>query len=223
MLSEGGYYALFTGGIRDPNILVKDLGKSYHSDGTFKPYPCCRMNHAGIDCTLAILAGHDIPPDDIEEIVLYASLGALRDIIGQPFRIRNSTHVSAGFSLQYSVANVLLRGSSRPQHYTDEAIKDPAIIDLVKKMKMMELTKGGTESARVKVRMKDGREFDEYAEIARGDPRNPISREELLTKFWTNIDFAGTVSRDNAERFVKMVEDLENLDSVKKLVDLLMA
>jgi len=137
LLSDGGYYALFTGGIRDPNILVKDLGESYHSDGTFKPYPCCRMNHAGIDCALAIIAGRDIAPDDIEEIVLYASPGALRDIIGQPFRIRNSTHVSAGFSLQYSVANVLLRGSSRPQHYTDEAIRDPAILHLVKKMKMM--------------------------------------------------------------------------------------
>jgi len=75
----------------------------------------------------------------------------------------------------------------------------------------------------MRVRMKDGREFDESAEIARGDPRKPISREELLAKFWTNIDFSRTVSRENAGRFVKMVEDLENLDSVKRLVDLLVA
>ena len=59
------------------------------------------------------------------------------------------------------------------------------------------------------------REFDEFTEIAKGDPRNPISREELLAKFWTNIDFSRTVTRENAERFVKMVEDLENLDNVK--------
>jgi hypothetical protein len=30
--------------------------------------------------------------------------------------------------------------------------------------------------------MKDGREFDRFTEIARGDPRNPISKEELLAK-----------------------------------------
>jgi 2-methylcitrate dehydratase PrpD len=221
LLSEGGYYALFTGGVRDPDILIRNLGKDYYSDGTFKPYPCCRMNHAGVDCALAIVNRHKIAAGDIEEVVLYAAPGALRDIIGQPFRIRNFAHASAGFSLQYCVANVLLRGNSRPEHYTDEAIGDPAIADLTKRMKMAELTEGNTESARVKVRMKDLREFDEYAEIAKGDPRKPMSREELRAKFWTNIDFARTVTRENAERFVKMVEDLENLDNVKELVDLL--
>jgi 2-methylcitrate dehydratase PrpD len=223
LLSEGGYYALFTGGVRDPGILIKDLGKKYYSDGTFKPYPCCRMNHAGIDCALSITNKHKIQADDIEEIVLFAAPGALRDIIGQPFRIRNSTHASAGFSLQYCVASVLLRGSSRPEHFTEEAIRDPAIAGVVKKITMAELTQGNMESARVKVKMKDGREFDEYTEIASGDPRNPISREQLMTKFWTNIDFSRTVTRQNAEKFVEMVEDLENVDSVKKLVDLLIA
>ncbi len=223
LLSEGGYYALFTGGIRDPGILVKNLGKNYYSDGTFKPYPCCRMNHAGIDCALAITNKHDVEADDIEEIVLFAAPGALRDIIGQPFRIRNSTHASAGFSLQYCVASALLRRSSRPEDFTEESITDPAVAGLVKKIKMAELTQGNMESARVKVRTKDGKEFDEYTEIASGDPRNPISREQLMAKFWTNIDFSRTVSRQNAAKFVEMVEDMENVDGVKKLVDLLIA
>ena len=224
LLSEGGYYALFTGGIRDADILIKNLGKNYYSDGTFKPYPCCRMNHAGIDCALALASKHKIAARDIEEVVLYASPGALRDIIGQPFRIRNHAHASAGFSLQYCVANVLLRGSSRPEHYTDEAINDPAISHFTKeKMKMAELTEGSMESAKVKVRMKSGEEFEEFTEIARGDPRNPISREELMAKFWMNIDFSRTVTRENAAAFVKMVEDLEHLDNVKRLVDLLIA
>jgi len=88
-------------------------------------------------------------------------------------------------------------------------------------MEMAELTQGNMESARLKVKMKDGREFDEFAEIASGDPRNPISREQLMAKFWHNIDFSRTISRQNAEKFVKAVENLENLDNVKKLVDLL--
>jgi 2-methylcitrate dehydratase PrpD len=222
LLSEGGYYALFTGGIRDPNILIKDLGINYYSDGTFKPYPCCRMNHAGIDCALAIINKYKVAVDDIAEVILYASPGALHDIIGQPFRIKNFPHASAGFSLQYSVANVLLRGSSRPEHYTEEAIRDARIASFTEnKMKMAELKQGNGESARVQVKTKDGRIFDEYTEIAKGDPRNPISRKELLEKFWMNIDFSHTITRKNAEQFIRIVEDLENLDNVHRIVDLL--
>ena len=88
---------------------------------------------------------------------------------------------------------------------------------------MADLTEGSIESGRVKVIMKDGREFDRFTEIAKGDPRNPISREELLAKYWMNIEFSHTISKKNAEKVLKMVEDLENLDSVKKLVDLLIA
>jgi 2-methylcitrate dehydratase PrpD len=182
------------------------------------------MNHAAVDCAVDILNENDISTDDIEKVVLYASCGALRDVIGQPFRIMNSPHASAGFSVQYNVANVLVRGSSRPEHFTEEAIRDTAISDIInQKIIMAELTEGNMESGNVKVVMKDSREFDQFTEIDRGDPRNQISREELLAKYRMNIEFSNTVSRENAEKVLKMVEDLGNLDSVKKLVDLLIA
>jgi 2-methylcitrate dehydratase PrpD len=223
LLSRGGYYDMFTDGIKDPELLTKDLGKKYYSDGTFKPYPCCRMNHSAVNCAVDIVNEHEIKGDDIEEVILYMSPGALHDVIGQPFRIKNSPHASAGFSVRYNVANVLVRGSSRPEHFTEEAIRDTAISDFLKKVTMADLTEGNMESGRVKVIMKDSREFDRFTEIAKGDPRNPISREELLAKYWMNIEFSHTISKKNAEKVLKMVEDLENLDSVKKLVDLLIA
>ncbi len=222
LLSQGGYYDLFTEGIKDPELLTKDLGKQYYSDGTFKPYPCCRMNHSAVDCAIDIVTENNISGDDIEQVVLYASPGAMHDVIGQPFRIKNSPHASAGFSVQYSVANVLVRGSSKPEHYTEEAIRDAAISDFItNKITMAELTEGTMESGRVKVIMKDSREFDVFTEIARGDPRRPVSKEDLLAKFRGNIEFSGTVSAENAEKVLKMVEDLEKLDSVQKLADLL--
>ncbi len=223
LLSEGGYYSMFTDGIKDPDLLTKDLGKNYYSDGTFKPYPCCRMNHAVVNCAVDIVADNHISADDIEKVIIYMHPGAMRDVIGQPFRIKNSPHASAGFSAQYTVASTLLRGSSRPEHFTEEAIRDTKLSDFLKKVSMAELKEGNMESGRVRVVMKDGREFDKFIEIAKGDPRNPLSREELLAKFWMNIDFSRTITRKNAEKVVKLVEDLENLDSVKKLVDLLIA
>ncbi len=223
LLSEGGYYTMFTDGIKNPDLLTRDLGKVYYSDGTFKPYPCCRMNHAAVDCAVDIVNEHHVSGEDIEKVILYMSPGAMRDVIGQPFRIKNSPHASAGFSVQYNVANVLLRGSSRPEHFTEAAIRDTAISDFMKKVFIEGLKEGNTESSGLKVIMRDGREFNRFTQIARGDPRNPLSHKELLAKFWMNINFSRTVPRENAEKIIKMVEDLENLDSVKKLADLLVA
>jgi 2-methylcitrate dehydratase PrpD len=222
LLAEGSYYDLFTDGVKDPELLTHNLGKEYYSDGTFKPYPCCRMNHAAIDCALDIVNKNQISGEDIGKVTIFMSAGALRDIIGQPFRILNSAHASAGFSVQYNVASVLLRGSSEPEHFTDSAIRDPAIRDFINhKINMAELTEGNGESARLHVIMQDGREFERFTEIAKGDPRNPVSRPELLAKYRANIKFSNTVSVENGEKIVKMVEDLENVDNVKKLVDLL--
>jgi len=222
LLAEGSYYDMYSDGIEDTELLIKNIGKQYYSDGTFKPYPCCRINHAAIDCTLDIVNNNDIFTDDINKVIIYMSPGALRDIIGQPFRIMNSPHASAGFSVQYNVANVLVRGSSRPEHFTETAIRDKAISDFItQKITMAELTEGNMESGRVKVIMKDSREFDRYTEIASGDPRNPISKEGLLTKYRANITFSNTISEENADKVIEMVENLENIDNVKKLIDLI--
>jgi 2-methylcitrate dehydratase PrpD len=222
LLAEGTYYDMYSDGIEDHELLIKNLGKEYYSDGTFKPYPCCRINHAAIDCTLDMVNNNDILTDDIERVILYMSPGALQDIIGQPFRIMNSPHASAGFSVQYNVANALVRGSSRPEHFTEMAIRDTAISDFInQKIAMAELTEGNMESGRVKVIMKDGREFDRFVEIARGDPRNPISKDEMLAKYRANIAFSNTISDENADKVLKMVENLENIDNVKKLIDLI--
>jgi 2-methylcitrate dehydratase PrpD len=224
LLAEGSYYDMYSDGIEDTELLTKNIGKEYYSDGTFKPYPCCRINHAAIDCALDIVNNNDICADDVERVILYMSAAALRDIIGQPFRIMNSPHASAGFSVQYNVANVLVRRSSCPEHFTDTAIRDTAINDFIKqKITMAELTEGNMESGRVKIIMKDGREFDRYTEIAKGDPRNPMSQEELLAKYRANIAFSNTISRENADKALEMVENLENVDNVKILVDLLVA
>ncbi len=224
LLSPGGYYDMFTEGVIDPELLVKDLGVKYYSDGTFKPYPNCRMNHAAIDCAVDIVNEHEVKPEDIEKVILFASPGAMHDIIGAPFRIMNSAHASAGFSIQYSVANVLVRGSSRPEHYTDEAIKDTAIADFIKnKITMAELTRGNMESGCIRVIMKDGQEFETFTEIARGDPKRPVSKEFLLEKFRGNIRFSNTVSVENGEKIIRMVDNLEHLGNVQELVNLMIA
>jgi len=223
LLSKFGYYHLYTDGCVNSEILTKDLGKKYYTDATFKLYPCCQITHPAIDCALALAHKHDIKAADIEEVTLYVPPEGLDIFLAQPFRIGGLPHCNAIFSYQYTVANALLRKSVKPEHFSEEYIRDPQVNALISKVKLAELPGAQILSAELKVKMKDGREFSEFTDTHKGHPvTNPMSKDEIIAKFRANVDFSQTVSKENAEKLLKLLEKLEELDSVNKMVELLL-
>ena len=225
LVSKFGFYHLYTGGRLNLEILTKDLGKKYYSDVTFKPYPCCRTTHPAIDCALALVQKNYVNPEDIKEVVLYAFRGALDGFCGQPFRIGRFPHGNANFSYYYTVANALLRKSVKPQHFSGESIREPQISSLINKIKLAELPEAMDPwRAKLKVLMKDGKEFSEATETPKSDPlKNPMSKDEIVAKFWTNVEFSQTVTEKKAEKLLRLLENLEELENVNRLVQLLVA
>jgi 2-methylcitrate dehydratase PrpD len=222
LLGKFGYYRLYTEGCRNLEILTKDLGKKYYSDVTFKPYPCCRTTHPAIDCALAIIQKNPVDPQDIKEVILRVPRGALESFCGQPFRIRRYSHGDANFSYYYTVANALLRKSVKPEHFSDEAIGDPQIKVLTSKMLLEELPGAIFQSAELKIIMKDGKQFSEFTDSPKGNSvNNPISKDEIIAKFWANVEFSQTVTRKNADRLLTLLGNLEELDEVDRIVELL--
>ena len=229
LLSKFGYYHLYTEGCKNPEIFTKDLGKSYYADATYKPYPCCRGNHPFIDCALAIVNKHDINAEDIEEVTVTApTKGGLDGFLAQPFRIGEFPHGNAIFNYRYTVATALLRKGVKPEHFSEEAIRDPKLNAFLDKIRLAglpgpsdppRLTEGG-----VSVKMKDGREFSEFTDSPKGDPvLNPMTRDEILEKFRANVAFSGTISDKKAEQLLALLENLEELDSVDTMVELLVS
>jgi 2-methylcitrate dehydratase PrpD len=224
LFSEFGYYNMFAEGYCNEELLIKNLGEKYYSDGTIKPYPCCRMNHPAIDCALALVTKYDIDARDIKEVIIYVSPVAMGHICSQPFRIGEFPQANAAFSFQYTVGTALLRKSVKPEHFTEEAIRGSEINAFVSRIKIAEQGEAAREGVELKAVMKDGREITESTRIARGDQRgNPLSKDEILAKFWNNVDFSRTVSRENAGEILARLEKLEELDSVEKIVELLVA
>jgi 2-methylcitrate dehydratase PrpD len=223
LLSKFGYFHLYTEGCTHPEILTKELGKKYYADSTFKPYPCCRATHPAIDCALAIVQKQQVKADDIEEIILYLPRRGLDNFMGQPFRIGNFPQADAIFNYRYNVANALVRRSVKPEHFLEEFIRDSEVNALVQRVRLAELP--GTEKLKCKIelKMKDGREFSEATDAPKGDPiSNPMSKKEIIAKFWANVDFSKTVTRKNAEELLDLLEKLEELDNINKVVRLLM-
>jgi 2-methylcitrate dehydratase PrpD len=223
LFGQSGFYHLYTDGCAYPEVLTDNLGKKYYSDGTIKPYSCCRGTHPAIDCALALVNKYKIEAQDIQEVAVSIPAGTAGNILALPFRIGDFPHADAIFSNQYTVAIALMKKSVRPEHFTEEAMRDPQINEFIKKIKLSaELP--SRDTARVKVTLRDGRELIEASEVAKGDQlSNPISQDEIIAKFWTNVDYSRTITRKNAERLLELLENLEDLDSVNRIVPFLVS
>jgi 2-methylcitrate dehydratase PrpD len=223
LLGKFGYYHLYTGGCLNQEILTKGLGKKYYNHTTVKPYPSCRGSHSAIDCALAIVNRHEIKTEDIEEVILYVPKKDIDNFLGQPFRIGGFPHASAIFNFQYIVANTLLRRSCKPEHFSEDAIRDSKVNGLISKIQLKELKELGL-NAKIKINLRNGQEFCETNDIPKGEPlTKPLSMDDIKTKFLDNVDFSQTVTRVKAEKALKLLENLEEIKSVNKVVELLVA
>ncbi len=221
LLGTFGYYDLFTSGIRNEDLLTKDLGTKFWGDRTFKPYPACRGTHGAIDCALDIVGKHDLDPDSIEKATLYLPPGALNNVLAQPWQLGPFAHGNAIFSFRFTVATALLHGAVKPRHFTEEALRDPKVNEMIGKIEFSDLP-AGKKAMTLVVRTKDGREYSAENVVARGDiAGNPLSRDELMEKFWDNVEFAGTLEKSNADKLVGLLGRLEELDDVTEVTRLL--
>jgi 2-methylcitrate dehydratase PrpD len=222
LLSKFGYYKMFTEGCQKPQALTDNLGKNYYYDGTIKPYPCCRIPHAAIDCALALVKKNNLKADDIASVNLDLAQGGIDHICGSPFKIGAFPHGNAAFSYEYVVATAFLFGSIKPEHMTEPAIINPQVANFIEKIKLTAAKDVEFEKARVTVTLKDGRKLTESCNKVKGDPiNNPMTHDDILAKFWTNVDFSKKISKKKATELLDKLQNLEKLDSVKKLIPLL--
>jgi 2-methylcitrate dehydratase PrpD len=217
-----GYFSLYCKTYQ-PEVVTKDLGERFYADNSFKPYPCCRSNHSAIDCVLGLIRENDIRPRDIDEVEVDVSPKGLEFVTGQPFRVGEVPQVSALFSLQYTVASALLRRSMHLEHFTEESVRDPKVMDLVAKIRLTgNLPAEKPLAASVKVKMKQGRKYVKRVDMPRGnDTFTPLTTAEKREKFFDNAAFSKIIPLKQMERALSMLDRLEEIDNVVRVVKLL--
>jgi 2-methylcitrate dehydratase PrpD len=224
LLGKYGYFALYCQK-HDPAFLTRDLGKQFYADRIFKPYPSCRFIHSAIDCALKLVKDHDISAQDIASITLDTAPMHYDSPLNQPFEPGDVPQVHALFSLRYHIANVLVRKCVRLEHLTEEMILAPEVGALARKVNITgNIPPEKIEVADLTVRMKDGQEYHAYEEAAVGHPfLKPLSHEDIEEKYWANVAFSGTVSRENAVKVLDMLNHLEEIEDITRVTKLLIA
>ena len=101
----------------------------------FKPYPCGTMAHPYIDCARR-LAARGIKPDDIKEMVCEVAEGTVHRL-WEPLaaKQRPPNGYAAKFSTPFILATGFVRGGVGLDDFTDEAVRDPAVLALAAKVR----------------------------------------------------------------------------------------
>ncbi len=224
-----GFYQAFLSGEFDPAAVVDGLGEHWEVPGIyFKPYPANHYTHAGIDAALAIRRERGaIEPEDVERIELGAAASPLRTI-GEPReeKVRPRSGYHAQFSGPFTVATALLGGGGLGVYFddfTDAKARDPRLLALAEKVETFvdpacDRLFPRAFPAVLRVRMKDGATYERRVMANRGGPDNPLTDEELRTKFSLNARQA--LSPEAAARLADAVFALDHADGVREVVGL---
>src|SRR5712691_18373 len=156
---------------------------------SIKPYACCRYMHGPIDCLLDIMHTYHPDPDHIEVVrcgVLTGGRGLIADPIDQKRQPKNV--VEAQFSMPFGAAIALLTGTAGLSVFTNEWLRDSRVYELMQRVECYSSSEldeyyPAEWRASATVRMNDGREFSANVRYALGDPHNPLSWEQLETRF----------------------------------------
>ena len=201
-----------------------DLGRDWETPRlAFKSYPCGSISHPYMDCALKLRQKHSPAPDKIVEVVCRTAEGPVHRL-WEPLAAKQRPVSSYGakFSLPYSIAIMLIRGRAGLEEFTDEAIQDPSVLALAKKVRYeLDPTIDYPRhfSGHVRIRLDNGAVLEENQPHPRGGLEDPLPPQEIEAKFRANASLR--LSAAKADQIVAAVTRLEELPKISLLTDLL--
>jgi 2-methylcitrate dehydratase len=206
------------------NLLTDGLGESWRiTQCGMKAFPTEALTHTPISAVLDLVKTNDLHPEQVEKIQI-RSLARAADILSDPSKYDPHTRETADHSLPYVIAAALVERQVTPAQFTMEKIMDAKIRAQLKKVEVVadpEIEKVFPALQRVIVIITttDGRALSKQLDFPKGDPRNPLTDQEVEEKFAALAE--GVLSTAAQSRVKEAIWNLEDCDSVRKLMALM--
>jgi 2-methylcitrate dehydratase PrpD len=176
----------------DPAILTDDLGILQVMRVGVKAFPTGQLHIPFMSVTRTLMREHSLTADDIENIEARITPRAIETVCApEDVKRRPVDGYSAKFSLQYGVAAMAVRGHAGLSEYTDEAVKDPAILAFADRVTYVPDETADfprNVPAWIVVTLKDGTVLEAREPIHLGHPDNFLSDDLLDEKFFECTD-----------------------------------
>ncbi len=168
--------------------LIGGLGDKYKIlECGMKAFPTEALTHTHLSAVLNVVKGNDIAFDNIEQVTV-TTIARACDILFDPQKYRPKSRETADHSLPYCIACCLVDHEITAQSFSEEKLKDERIWQVIDKIKgeaseEFEQMFPAKQPSKVVVKTKNGKEYSEYLEYPRGDPREPMTMDDLQSKF----------------------------------------
>jgi len=172
----------------DIDALVGGLGDSYKiMECGMKAFPTEALTHTHLSCVLNAMIGNNLEYSDVKEVKVTCFAQAY-DILFDPTKYRPESRETADHSLPYCMAVAMVDKKITTDSFSDEKLNDPRIYEVIDKIigepsQEFEKMFPAKQPSRVVVTTNDGRMFEEYLEYPKGDPREPMTTDDLENKF----------------------------------------
>src|SRR6266566_3579167 len=200
-----------------PEAVTEELGQRWEiARNYFRLRACCNPIYSALDALEDILTELRPDPASLErvDVATYRFAANMREP-------NPANYFAAKYSLPHAAAALVLRGNAGYHAFTDEAVRDPAIAAIRRRVAVREdpalsASVPRLKPARVTVTFTDGRQVTRLRESARGDYQDPYRGDEIRAKF---RELAGVVlSPAGVAQVQELVERLDELEHLSDLV-----
>lgn len=218
-----GFFAVHGGGA-SAEKLSQGFGKTWsivEPGVSIKPYPCGVLTHPTIDLMLKLVTEHDVKPDEVEAVTVYAGTNILN-----PIRYPVATnHLQAKFSLPAALAMVALARKAGKREFSDEFVGSAPMQAMQRRISTEldpRIEKMGFDKmrSRIVIRLGDGRAIEGWAdERYRGGPENPLGDADLEAKARSCCE--GVLNEKQQSVLIDTAWSVDELRDASKLMEVL--
>ncbi|KAI1138537.1 2-methylcitrate dehydratase PrpD [Hypoxylon sp. FL0543] len=194
-----------------------ELGKTWEIESnTFKPFPCGIVMHPTIDGAIqlhnqTLSEGKSISTDSIKSIDLRVNPEVLV-LTGQT---DPQTGLEGKFSIYHAAAVGLLYGAATPAQFTDQVVQNETVVSMRKLVNVTTDDGVAEDQADVTITFSDGSTLEKFVEHAIGSLANPLTVDELRTKFMDQV--SRQIGSERAQKAYNAFTSIGNMTDVGKL------
>ncbi|WP_271401142.1 MmgE/PrpD family protein [Salinicoccus roseus] len=200
----------------DVSKVTEGLGKTHKiMENSFKVHASCRHTHHAMDIISELSRERGLDAEDIESI----EIGTYQVAINITDNDNPVTVYQGKFSLQYCTAHAFVIQEGSLYTFNEENLWNEEIRELMSKVHVyVDPAKDGAYpnqwGALAKVTLKNGETIELDTDYPKGDPEQPVTKDELVDKF---MQLSRKVDQPEREKIAQKILSLEEVEDLEML------